>query len=168
MAKINATSFKNLEKVIINKMLLPRLKVMRTDTIGNIERRAQRFRGSSDISVADRQAIAGGSFSSINKKRLRARIRPITSKIEAFERNIDGYDISQYVYVDQVPGLTAWVNEKYNGGDKGSILAGSKPLRIRARSEPGVDAPLGSPERDFFGLGFRDLISDLNKYGLTR
>jgi len=94
-------------------------------------------------------------------------IMPHGSIEEAFVANVLGSSTDLRKLAQTGSPLGAWVEDRYNGVNKGEILAGREKLRIRSRDSGGYP-PLGSPFRNFFGKAYNDLMNDLPIYGLRR
>lgn len=157
--EVDEKSLNNIQEVIKNKILIPKLNEISDGVRNDIADTASSFRGVSSPSIAQTAATSGIP----DKKRLSVRIEPIEPKAEVFWINKYGYENNQMLFVDDKPGLREWVKAKYGGIYKQQILDGWYPLRIRKK---GKATQLGSPLRDFFGIGFRKLLAERNKYGL--
>jgi len=103
----------------------------------------------------------------ISPKALKSRIKPVIPLV--FEVNKEGYSGPYKKYTKEDRDLYNWVLLNYkNMSGKNSILNDEIPLIVRAKDDySGFNKPpLGAPERDYFGLGFKDFIINKNKYGL--
>lgn len=156
---INAIEMNRLVGVIKKGIATPTLNLIGDDTKSNIKQLTIPFKGVSSISISDDNAIKV-----LNKQNLTLQIVPSVVTEETFLINKQGYDYEQFIYVDDKEGLFDWVLRKYRGKDRENILNGSQPLRVRPNNEA---MALGSPERDFFGLAFKELIYKKAKYGLS-
>ena len=103
----------------------------------------------------------------ISPKALKSRIKPVIPLV--FEVNKEGYSGPYKKYTKGDQDLYNWVLLNYkNMSGKNSILNDEIPLIVRAKDDYSSfnKPPLGAPERDYFGLGFKDFIINKNKYGL--
>ena len=163
--EVDNGSFAKILEAVSDKICVPILKDIVFDMKTNIAESAEEFRGVSEVSIADYIAtVSNPTIAAINRNSMYARITPLLSKDEAFRLNKLGYDENRFVYVSEIPGLKKWVEVKYQGNDKESILNGASALRIRGRNTS-ADA-LGSPARDFFKRGFDKTLQNINKYGI--
>lgn len=160
---VDTSSFNNLNKVIQNQIILPRLQNMTIDTKQSISSLSKRFTGTSQTSISSLQATTT-PVKSINKRRLTSTIEPVADKLNIFKANLEGSANPRLVDVTKDSDLEQWVSQKYGGNDKLAILSGRKLLRIKSKFEN--NDPLGSPRRNFFGLAFEQLIRNKNKYNL--
>ncbi len=155
--RVDPKSFTDLIKVVKEKIVIPKLNQISRGVEADISKIGEQFRGATSPSIADK----GSTFHLINKGKMSARIKPIPGTEHTFKVNRDGEPgTPKWVDIDSIPGLRTWVDHKMPGYTHNR-------LKIRGKDATNYPVPLGHPDRDMFGISFKNLIgSGRTKYGL--
>ncbi len=151
-----------------NNILTPKLKEISRGIRKNIADKGKRIRASNRASGRPSIGSIYATNSVIERKTMRATIKPLIPKI--FNINKKGYVYNRRKYVDKNPGLREWVELNFrNPKYKQAILDGERPLVVRSKTSKSKynKVPLGAPERDIFTLGFNEFIINKGMYGLS-
>jgi len=154
---------KQVRDIVRNKIVRGRLTEINGLLRTNVNHETNKFKGVRANGLSSLDSVQ----SYMGRRDMIVRVFPHSGQRLVFERNVYGSTTAQYVMVPQAGELHDWVLQKYNGSDKGAILAGQVPLRVRGSSESGGIPPLGSVERSFFINAYeRFKREDLDRLGI--
>jgi len=154
--KVDERSLAKLKNIVRDQILVPKLNEISRGVRKDISNTAEKYRGASVPSMAD----IGATTTIKDRRSTKYRVQPIPGTEHTFKINLEGYQADQWFDIDRTPGLRAWVDKKIPN-------YGANRLKVRGKGSSGSPAPLGSPDRDMFGIAFKNLIGrDRTKYGL--
>ena len=155
--QVDQGSLNKLKEVVRQQILIPKLDEISRGVRKDISDIAEPFRGARSPSIADIAATTTIK----NRKKGDYRIQPIPGTETVFYLNQRGLPNDTWYDIDTTPGLRAWVDKKKPGYN-------NKRIKVRGKDSSGTPSPLGTPDRDMFGIAFKNLIGRdrTKKYGL--